>query len=91
MSLAQRLYEGRNWETKAPWASSPTCGVTPPGFGRALDAVRSFIDQTYGGEYLPQAPNRFKSPKGAQEAHRGHPAHRGDPCGPGRQGVSQQR
>jgi hypothetical protein len=37
--------------------------------GEALDAVRHFIGATYGEAYVPKAPHRYKSPKGAQEAH----------------------
>ncbi len=35
----------------------------------ALSWVRDLISDRYGKEYLPQRPNQFKSPKGAQEAH----------------------
>ena len=70
MSLAQRLYEGMDLGDEGPvglitYMRSDSTRVS----AEALDAVRTFIEQTYGGEYLPAAPNRFKSPKGAQEAH----------------------
>ena len=70
MSLAQRLYEGKDLGDEGPvglitYMRSDSTRVS----AEALDAVRTFIEQTYGGEYLPAAPNRFKSPKGAQEAH----------------------
>jgi DNA topoisomerase-1 len=70
MRLAQRLYEGMELGDEGPvglitYMRTDSTRVS----GEALNAVRSFISQTYGGEYLPQAPNRFKSPKGAQEAH----------------------
>ncbi|MBM4301368.1 MAG: type I DNA topoisomerase [Deltaproteobacteria bacterium] len=70
MSLAQRLYEGKELGDEGPvglitYMRSDSTRVS----AEALDAVRTFIDQTYGGEHLPAAPNRFKSPKGAQEAH----------------------
>ena len=70
MSLAQRLYEGKDLGDEGPvglitYMRSDSTRVS----AEALDAVRTFIDQTYGGKYLPAAPNRFKSPKGAQEAH----------------------
>ena len=70
MSLAQKLYEGKDLGDEGPvglitYMRSDSTRVS----AEALDAVRTFIDQTYGGEYLPAAPNRFKSPKGAQEAH----------------------
>jgi len=35
----------------------------------ALNCVRAFISERYGKEYLPPEPIRYKSKKGAQEAH----------------------
>jgi DNA topoisomerase I len=35
----------------------------------AISMARDTIESVYGREYLPQKPNRFKSRKGAQEAH----------------------
>ncbi|UCE19444.1 MAG: type I DNA topoisomerase, partial [Gemmatimonadota bacterium] len=35
----------------------------------ALEAVRHYIFEMYGADYLPEKPNVFKSKKGAQEAH----------------------
>ena len=38
--------------------------------GEAISSVRTYIDSTYGGEYVPQAPRYFKSQsKLVQEAH----------------------
>ncbi len=70
MSLAQRLYEGKDLGDEGPvglitYMRSDSTRVS----AEALDAVRTFIGETYGDKYLPAAPNRFKSPKGAQEAH----------------------
>ena len=70
MSLAQKLYEGKDLGDEGPvglitYMRSDSTRVS----AEALDAVRTFIGETYGDEYLPAAPNRFKSPKGAQEAH----------------------
>jgi DNA topoisomerase-1 len=70
MSLAQKLYEGKELGDEGPvglitYMRSDSTRVS----AEALDEVRTFIAQTYGGECLPAAPNRFKSPKGAQEAH----------------------
>ena len=70
MSLAQKLYEGIDLGDEGPvglitYMRSDSTRVS----AEALDAVRTFIGETYGEPYLPQAPNRFKSPKGAQEAH----------------------
>jgi DNA topoisomerase-1 len=70
MSLAQKLYEGKELGDEGPvglitYMRTDSTRVS----AEALDAVRTFIGETYGDPYLPQAPNRFKSPKGAQEAH----------------------
>jgi DNA topoisomerase-1 len=70
MRLAQRLYEGMEVGDEGPvglitYMRTDSTRVS----GEALNAVREFIGQSYGGDYLPQAPNRYKSPKGAQEAH----------------------
>ncbi len=70
MSLAQRLYEGVELGPEGPvglitYMRTDSTRIS----GEALEAVRAFIQQTHGGDYLPQAPNRYRSPKGAQEAH----------------------
>jgi DNA topoisomerase-1 len=70
MSLAQRLYEGVELGDEGPvglitYMRTDSTRVS----GEALDEVRDFIGKTYGPDYLPPAPNRYKSPKGAQEAH----------------------
>ncbi|MFH1084105.1 MAG: type I DNA topoisomerase [Pseudomonadota bacterium] len=35
----------------------------------AISEARGFIQKAFGKDYLPEKPNRFKSRKGAQEAH----------------------
>jgi DNA topoisomerase-1 len=70
MRLAQRLYEGMEVGDEGPvglitYMRTDSTRVS----AEALDAVRGFIQQTYGDDYLPAKPNFFKSPKGAQEAH----------------------
>jgi DNA topoisomerase-1 len=70
MSLAQRLYEGLELGDEGPvglitYMRTDSTRTS----AEALSAVRTFIGATYGKAYLPEAPNRFKSPKGAQEAH----------------------
>jgi DNA topoisomerase-1 len=70
MRLAQRLYEGVELGDEGPvglitYMRTDSTRVSAD----ALKAARDFIGATYGDAYLPQAPNRFKSPKGAQEAH----------------------
>ena len=70
MGLAQKLYEGVELGAEGPvglitYMRTDSTRVS----AEALEAVRAFIGQTYGDAYLPQAPNRYRSPKGAQEAH----------------------
>jgi DNA topoisomerase-1 len=36
---------------------------------QALSAVRGYIDQRYGKQYVPEKPNFYRSGKSAQEAH----------------------
>jgi DNA topoisomerase I len=70
MRLAQRLYEGMDLGEEGPvglitYMRTDSTRVS----GEALDAVRRFIGSTYGDKFLPKTPHRYKSPKGAQEAH----------------------
>ncbi len=70
MRLAQRLYEGMDLGDEGPvglitYMRTDSTRVS----GEALDTVRNFIGSTYGDKYLPKSPHRYKSPKGAQEAH----------------------
>jgi len=70
MALAQRLYEGVDLGDEGPvglitYMRTDSTRVS----GEALSAVRRFIIDAYGANYLPKSPNLYKSPKGAQEAH----------------------
>ncbi len=70
MALAQKLYEGIDLGDEGPvglitYMRTDSTRVS----GEALDAVRQFIGDSYGADYLPKAPNKYKSPKAAQEAH----------------------
>ncbi len=70
MALAQRLYEGVDLGDEGPvglitYMRTDSTRIS----GEALAAVRQFILETYGADYLPKGPNLYKSPKGAQEAH----------------------
>lgn len=70
MQLAQRLYEGFNLhgETKGLITYMRTDSVVLS--EEALTAVRGFIQDKYGKNYLPGAPRTYKSSaKNAQEAH----------------------
>ncbi len=70
MRLAQKLYEGVDLGAEGPvglitYMRTDSTRVA----GVAITAVRDFIQQTYGPEYLPAKANVYKSRKTAQEAH----------------------
>ncbi len=70
MRLAQKLYEGI--EVGAEGALGLITYMRTDSTrlsGESISAVRSYIVKTYGKEYLPDAPNIYKSRKSAQEAH----------------------
>lgn len=70
MMVAQRLYEGINLGSGTQglitYMRTDSIAVTP----EAIVEVRKTIENLYGKNYLPDAPNLFKSKvKNAQEAH----------------------
>ncbi len=70
MMIAQKLYEGVEIaganQGLITYMRTDSISVTP----EAVKAVRDYILKTYGNDYLPEAPNLFKSKvKNAQEAH----------------------
>jgi DNA topoisomerase I len=70
MMLAQRLYEGVDLGSEGSVAlitymRTDSVHVSTD----ALSQVRDHIGETFGGRYLPEKPNFFKSKKDAQEAH----------------------
>ncbi|GJL78394.1 MAG: DNA topoisomerase 1 [Nitrospinaceae bacterium] len=70
MMLAQRLYEGLALGSKGTvglitYMRTDSVRLSDD----ALNAVREFIPERYGKEYLPASPNFYKSKKSAQEAH----------------------
>ncbi len=69
MMLAQRLYEGVDIGTESvgliTYMRSDSTRVSDD----AIADARHFIEERYGREFLPDAPNVFKSKKGAQDAH----------------------
>ena len=70
MRTAQKLYEGTeiNGETTGLITYMRTDSVVMS--NEAITQVRSFVDQNYGNEYLPESPRIYKSKaKNAQEAH----------------------
>jgi DNA topoisomerase I len=70
MSVAQALYEGIDLGERG--LVGLITYMRTDSFRLSNDAVseaRSYIQDTFGKDYLPKTPNRFKSRKGAQEAH----------------------
>ncbi len=70
MSLAQGLYEGRDIGDRGSvglitYMRTDSTRIAD----EALDAVRQVIATTWGADAMPEAPNRYASKKGAQDAH----------------------
>ncbi len=70
MSLAQRLYEGREIGSRGSvglitYMRTDSTRVAD----EAISGVRTLIEETYGKDKLPAKPNFYKSKKGAQDAH----------------------
>lgn len=70
MALAQRLYEGVELGAEGPtglitYMRTDSTRVSDD----ALAALRTHIAETYGGEYLPEEPNSYKTGSRAQDAH----------------------
>lgn len=69
MKIAQKLYEG------VDFGEGPVGVITymrTDSFNisrEAQEACRAFVARTYGGEYVPEKPNVYRSRSGAQEAH----------------------
>jgi len=70
MIIAQQLYEGLDIGGDSPEGLITYMRTDAPRVsGEALDQVRAFIGETFGKSYLPKTPRRYKSKRGAQEAH----------------------
>ena len=70
MALAQGLYEGKEIGDRGPvglitYMRTDSTRVAE----EALEAGRAWIAQTYGARALPPKPNRYRSKRGAQDAH----------------------
>lgn len=70
MMLAQQLYEGVELGDEGPvglisYMRTDSTRIS----GEAIAAAREFIAQKYGPDYLPKAPNVYKSKKKSQDAH----------------------
>ncbi|MBS1125021.1 MAG: topoisomerase, partial [Deltaproteobacteria bacterium] len=70
MALAQRLYEGVELGDEGPtglitYMRTDSTRVSDD----AMTALRQYIGETYGAEYLPEAPNVYGNKERAQDAH----------------------
>jgi len=70
MSLAQQLYEGIDIPGEGPtglitYMRTDSVRIADS----ALESARAYIEDEYGKAYLPAKPRRFRSAKGAQDAH----------------------
>src|ERR1700723_1594283 len=70
LGVAQRLYEGLELGSEGSvglitYMRTDSTRVSPD----AIAEARNWIEQTHGKDYLPAAPNAFKSKKDAQDAH----------------------
>jgi len=70
MSVAQQLYEGVDIAGTGAiglitYMRTDSLRVSD----EAIRTAKDFITETYGAEYYPPAPNRYKSRAGAQDAH----------------------
>ncbi|MFO7647185.1 type I DNA topoisomerase, partial [Halomonas campaniensis] len=61
MTLAQRLYEAGY----ITYMRTDSTNLSKD----AVENVREYINTEFGSRYLPEAPNRYSSKEGAQEAH----------------------
>ncbi len=70
MRIAQQLYEGIELGEEGPvglitYMRTDSVQVSTDAQGQA----KGFIEKQFGKDYLPDAPRKYKSKKGAQEAH----------------------
>ncbi|OGX37317.1 MAG: DNA topoisomerase I, partial [Omnitrophica WOR_2 bacterium RIFCSPHIGHO2_02_FULL_68_15] len=70
MKIAQQLYEGIELGEEGPtglitYMRTDSVRLAP----EAEREIRGYIQQRFGQPYLPDSPRRYKSRKGAQEAH----------------------
>lgn len=70
MALAQQLYEGVELgEAGLVGLITYMRTDSPRVADSALEAVRSYISEKFGKEYVPAEPNRYKGRRAAQDAH----------------------
>ena len=70
MILAQHLYEGVELGAEGSMGLITYMRTDSPRVSQeALDEVRGLIKERFGPQFVPEAPNVYKSKKDAQEAH----------------------
>ncbi len=70
MQVVQQLYEGIDLEGEGTqgivtYIRTDSVRIS----NEALEALRAYIPEKYGPEYLPEKPNEYKGRKNAQDAH----------------------
>ena len=68
-SVAQQLYEGVEVEGEIRGLITYMRTDSVRVSGEAINEVRTQIGERYGPEYVPKSPNRYKTRRGAQDAH----------------------
>jgi DNA topoisomerase I len=69
MSVAQKLYEGVDFGDGSVGLITYMRTDSPAISKEAQAACRSFVESTFGREYVPEKPNIWKGRSSAQEAH----------------------
>ena len=70
MQVVQQLYEGIDLEGEGTQGIVTYIRTDSVRISQeALDAVRAYIPERFGAEYLPETPNEFKGRRNAQDAH----------------------
>jgi DNA topoisomerase-1 len=70
MALAQRLYEGVELGDEGPTGLITYMRTDSTRIGDdAMIALRTYIGETYGADYLPEQPNTYGNKERAQDAH----------------------
>ena len=70
MMVAQQLYEGIEVGSRGAAGLITYMRTDSYSLSReAIGAARSFITDTFGGEYVPEEANVYRAARGAQEAH----------------------
>ncbi len=70
MQVVQQLYEGIDLEQEGSQGLVTYIRTDSVRISQdAMDAVRAYIPERFGKEYLPDVPNEYKGRKNAQDAH----------------------